>query len=161
MRRTDMLLAILVVALAVGLILGPPLYREWQESTQAKTEPVLAPAVAEVERDPATGAGPKIALAEVERVSGMLMLYKACANRFDGFDTKARPVFESWKQQNAETLAKRGAELDFHIVLADPAGIERNETEPGHEEERALCERNLDAMRADLEKPAVDNVPRE
>lgn len=159
MRRTDILLAILVVVLAAGLIFGPPLYRKWRESSDtANAEPPPEPPVARVEREPAPDAAQD--RAEVERVGGMLMLYKACANRFDGFDTRSRDLFETWKQQNAATLAARGAELDFHIVLADPAGIERD-GETAHEEERALCERNLDAMRADLEMPAVDGAARE
>lgn len=88
--------------------------------------------------------------AELERVTGMLMLHNACANRFDGFDQQARPTLEAWKRHHADTFARRGAEPDFHIVLAEPEASGDADGAPAHTEERALCERNLDAMRADI-----------
>lgn len=152
MRRSDILLALLVVVLAVGLILGPPLWKKWRDSERdLEAPPVAAEEPLPVERktDAAEVENAELSeRAEVERVSGMLMLYNACANRIDGFDDRHRAVFETWKQRHADTLAKRGSELDFHIVLADPEGMERDQDEKAREEERLLCERNVEAMQA-------------
>lgn len=150
MRRTEILLAILVVAIVVGLAFGPALLEKWRADDSAETE------VAVEAESPDSAAQSEVASAkmnaELERVTGILMLHQACVNRFQGFDAKARPIMEAWKNRHAETLERRGGEPDFHIVLAPPPGGKDAAGETPGAEERALCERNLDVMKADLER---------
>lgn len=155
MKRNDVLLALLVVVLAVAVILGPAIYSEWRDKSEpAERAATVEPAAnGTVGSEPAAGQAALDEAAEVERVTGMLMLYQACANRIDGFDSQGRAVFEAWKSHHAATLEKRGTELDFHIVLADPEGLE-NGSDAARAEERELCERNLTAMREELEPSA-------
>src|SRR5690606_28235434 len=114
MSRYDLILAVIVVGLIVVLVfVGPSLLDAWRgEDAVEQAEPVMAPEeteaeVAEAAIDPETAA-------RVERVSGILMLYQACANRFEGFDEQGRDTLAAWRERHADTLAMQGAEPDFH-----------------------------------------------
>lgn len=140
MRRIDIMLGIAFVALVLGLVFLPDLIERWREpepaaqSVPVEPEPVAEPAQAAL--DPG---------ALRERVSGILLLHEACASRFPDFAAESAQTLEAWKQHHAATLAA-GADLDFHIVFGEGAG----DTAKSAEEELALCEGNLEAMREDL-----------
>ena len=149
MRKTDILLIVLFVVFVLGIAFGPALLDRWQArdaDRQAEVEPQP------VERETNAGLDENERMAqeaEIERVSGMLMLHKACVNRFDGFEAESRQTMETWKKRHEALLATR-PEQDFHIVLAQPEGLDETATEKASGEERALCERNLEAMRKEL-----------
>ena len=148
MSRYDIVLAVIVVGLIVVLVfIGPSLLDVWR----GEPEPVEE-AVPEV---PAAEQAAEVidsqTAAKVERVSGVIMLYQACANRFEGFDERGRDVLAQWRQLHAETLAMQGAEPDFHIVLRRPGESSDEARTKADAEELALCERNLEVMRKDIE----------
>lgn len=151
MSRYDIILALIVVGLIVVLVfVGPSLLDAWRgEEPAGQAAPVEAPVEAEAEI-PEAEIDPETA-AQVERVNTMLMLYQACANRFEGFDERGRETLAAWRQRNADVLAIQGAEPDFHIVLRRPGGESDEAREKADAEELAMCERNLEVMRADLE----------
>lgn len=157
MKRSDIMLALLIIGVLVALAIAVPyLLDTWRatESTPADEVSDMAdgtpqPDGVPVEDEEEVRLDAQTA-AELERVSGMLMLHRACANRFHGFDAEGRDTVERWKHLHADLLARRGgAEPDFHIVLAEP---EAGQGQRGDEqaEERGLCERNLEAMRTEL-----------
>lgn len=155
MRRIDIVLAVLFVALVVGLVFLPDLIARWRaaEAPEASVTEQTAPPPVVDSQPSATGEvrtpyDPDIA---IERVSGILMLHQACVNRFEGFDARSRETLEAWKRHHAETLAKV-EEQDFHIVLAPREDIDRTAEAKANEEELALCERNLEAMQTDLDR---------
>lgn len=157
MKRSDIMLALLVIGVLIAFAIAAPyLLSAWRA-----TESTPADEVSDVvDGTPAPPGEPvqeeEVSLdtetaAELERVTGMLMLHQACANRFHGFEAEGRDTVQRWKQLHADLLAqRRGAEPDFHIVLAEPEATRDQEGTGKQEEERALCERNLEAMRAEL-----------
>ncbi|HEX7030394.1 MAG TPA: hypothetical protein VF254_07340 [Gammaproteobacteria bacterium] len=151
MRKTDILLVILFIVFVLGLAFGPDLVSKWRADKAADTAPEIdEPAPVDTAPAPARPVDPEV---ELERVSGLLMLHQACARRFEDFAAKSQPLVEAWKAHHAATLAKR-EELDFHIVIAAPEGQDAAATAKAGAEELALCEGNLEAMRADLEDAA-------
>lgn len=146
MRKTDILLVVVFIVFVLGIAFGPALLEKWRAGKDADTVAV----------EPAPESSEEIERltleqeAEIEQVSGMLMLHKACVNRFDGFDAESRDVLEAWKRKHEAVLARVPAGQDFHIVLAQPEGTGKDAAEKAHTEEQALCERNLEAMRKDV-----------
>lgn len=153
MSRYDLILGVIVVGLIVVLVfVGPSLLDAWrgEETVEQTAEPVEAPAEPELEAQAENVIDPETA-ARVEHVNGIIMLYQACANRFEGFDERGRDTLAAWREHHADTLAMQGAEPDFHIVLRRPGETSDEAREKADAEELALCERNLEVMRQDLE----------
>lgn len=153
MHRSDILLGLAVVAIVLAFVFaGPAILDLWRTSGPPTEEVADAanaepPVIVEDEEREAPMMDAETA-AESERVNGMLMLYQACANRFDGFDAQNRDVVEHWKAHHDDLLGQ-GAGVDFHIVLADPdPSVQR--ADEGNAEERGLCDRNIEAMRSEL-----------
>jgi len=148
MRNKDILLVVLFVVLVLGIAFGPGLVERWRTRDAAR-QPVPEASVditeGEVER-PALSPEQQ---QEAERVSGMLMLHRACVERIEGFEDPSQDVATAWEQRYGELLAAQ-PEQDFRIVLAQPEGLDEAAVEKARAEERGLCERNLDAMRAKL-----------
>ncbi len=157
MRRIDIVLAVLFVAAVVGLVFLPDLIGKWRtaqetETAAVETAPANVPQESETAEEEARLEAPVDPEVERERVSGILMLHKACVNRFEGFDARSRETLDAWKQHHASIFASGGVEHDFHIVLAPRKDMERDAKRQADTEEFALCERNLEAMQADLDK---------
>ena len=150
MRKTDILLVVLFVVLILGIAFGPGLIEQWRNrdagtDSAERTEPETLDLAENEAREPVS---PEQAQ-EAERVSGMLMLHRACTERFDDLGDDADEVAAAW-QQRYEGLLSQQPERDFRIVLAQPEGLEDAARERARAEEHALCEHNLEAMRAQL-----------
>lgn len=150
MRKTDILLVVLFVVLILGIAFGPGLIEQWRNrdagsDVAERVEPETVDLTAGDERETIS---PEQA-EEAERVSGMLMLHQACVERFDDLGQDADDVTTAWEDRYQDLLAQQ-PERDFRIVLAQPEGLEEAARERARAEERALCEHNLEAMRAQL-----------
>lgn len=150
MRNRDILLVILFVVLVLGIAFGPGLL-DWWRARQAEEITRPEPATVDVAEDTESRALSPDEQAEAERVRGMLRLHKACAERFDEFEAESRPVVEAWEARFGELLAAT-PDQDFRIVLSQPEGLDEAAVEKARAEERAMCDRNLEAMRTELEK---------
>ncbi|HEX7030295.1 MAG TPA: hypothetical protein VF254_06845 [Gammaproteobacteria bacterium] len=150
MRRTDIALALGFVILVLGLVFLPDLISSWRagEDRPMTTAEPVAP---EPEAEAAIRREPLDPEEELERVTGMLMLHEACADRFEGFAERAEPVVASWRELNAATLDQPAAEPDFHIVFGEAEGLETETVQEAKAAERELCEGNLEAMRSEIE----------
>lgn len=153
MRRIDILLAVAFVLVVLGFVFLPDLVAKWRAEKAMEETAAVEPAPVETVETEAVPEVPVDPAVELERVSGMLMLHQACVNRFEGFDAESRDTLAEWKARNAETLARRG-EQDFHIVLAPQEGLDEKERAKADAEERVLCERNVEAMQAELDQAA-------
>ena len=155
MRRIDIVLALLFVALVAGLVLLPDVISRWRADDAAKppaaVEAEPADPVDPADTQPPAGVRtPYDPEVERERVSGMLMLHQACVNRFEGFDARTRETLAEGKQHHAAVFAAGGVEQDFLIVLAPREDVDDASKGAANKEELALCERNVEAMQADV-----------
>lgn len=152
MRKTDILLIVLFIVLILGIAFGPGLIEQWRarDAGTGIAEQAQEPETVDLdESEQSTQRIPPDQEAEVERVSGMLMLHKACVERFEDFGNESSEVAAAWEKQYGELLAVK-PEQDFRIVLAQPQGLDEAAKEKARNEELALCQHNLEAMRADL-----------
>lgn len=150
MRKTDILLVVLFVVLILGIAFGPGLIEQWRtrDAGAGGADHVEPETVDVAESEERESVSPEQA-EEAERVSGMLMLHQACVERFDDLGQDADDVTTAWEERYQDLLTQQ-PERDFRIVLAQPEGLEESARERARAEERALCEHNLEAMRAQL-----------
>ena len=151
MRNKDVLLVILFVVLVLGIAFGPGLVDWWRARQAADVDARPEAATVDVTEDAGSRTLSPEAQAEAERLRGMLRLHTACAERFEEFDAESQQVVEAWEARFGELLAA-APDQDFRIVLSQPEGLDEAAVEKARAEERAMCERNLDVMRAELAK---------
>lgn len=150
MRRTDILLVVLFIVLILGIAFGPGLVEQWRtRDADIEVAEQVEPASVDAAGNEESNALSPEQAEEAERISGMLMLHQACSERFDDLDADAEAVATAWEQRHKDLLANQPKQ-DFRIVLAQPEGLDEAQRQKARVEERALCQQNLDAMRAQI-----------